>query len=191
MGGFSFMNTNTRKSEIKTIAYLAILIALEIVLSRFCSINTAGLKIGFSFVPIVVTASLFGPVHAAIVAAASDFLGAVLFPIGPYHPGFTICAAIMGFTYGIFLHRSDNALIKWERIRFFPNVIVPALINSIVFGLLINTAWVAMLYGSKTYGGWFLYRLPEYAILIPVNCMLTPVILKMCAKLKKLHAITV
>ena len=53
------MKGNNTSLKIKRIAYLAILVALEIVLNRFCSINTMGLKIGFSFVPIVIAATLF------------------------------------------------------------------------------------------------------------------------------------
>ena len=58
---------HTKRISVRTITYLALLVALEIVLNRFCSINTMGLKIGFSFVPIVVAANLFGPVPAAAV----------------------------------------------------------------------------------------------------------------------------
>ena len=170
---------HTKRISIRTISYLALLIALEIVLNRFCSINTMGLKIGFSFVPIVVAANLFGPAHAAAVYALADFLGAILFPIGPYHPGFTVCAALMGLTWGLFL-RPKN-----EKIGFL-NILAPSLINNLIIGLFINTVWVAMLYGSKTYGGWFLYRLSEYAILVPLNLVLVPIILRFCRELKKL-----
>ena len=170
---------HTKRISIRTISYLALLIALEIVLNRFCSINTMGLKIGFSFVPIVVAANLFGPAHAAAVYALADFLGAILFPIGPYHPGFTVCAALMGLTWGLFL-RPKN-----EKIGFL-NILAPSLINNLIIGLFINTVWVAMLYGSKTYVGWFLYRLSEYAILVPLNLVLVPIILRFCRELKKL-----
>ncbi len=171
-----------KKNPVRAVTYLALLIAMEIVLNRFLSINNAGWKIGFAFVPIVVAGALFGPVPAAIVNALADFLGAMLFPIGPYHPGFTLCAACTGAIYGLFLYsKKDNA-----NVPFLPNVVLPALINNILFGLLINTYWVSMLYGSKTYVGWFFYRLPEYAIAIPVNLVLTPVLLKLCKELRKI-----
>lgn len=179
-----------RRRRVRTLANMALLIALEVVLNRFCSINTAGLKIGFSFVPIIVAASLFGPLHAAAVYAVSDFIGAILFPIGVYHPGFTLCAALMGVVYGIFLYKPDGSgrrcAVKWTRIRVFPNVTLAALINNLVFGLVVNTYWVSMLYGSKTYLGWFVYRLPEYAVLIPVNIILTPAVLRLCDELRRI-----
>lgn len=166
------------KKRIRLITISAMLVALEIVLNRFLSINTMGLKIGFSFVPIVFAAIFFGPLTAGIIYGISDFLGALLFPIGPYFPGFTLSAFFMGAVYGAFLYGR-------EKPKFFKNVLPPVIINSIVFGLFINTAWVSVLYSSKTYWGWFIYRLPEYAILIPVSALLIPEISKICKSLKK------
>ena len=154
------------------------LVALEVVLNRFLSINTFGLKIGFSFVPIVFAAIFFGPLTAGVIYAASDFIGAVLFPIGPYFPGFTVSAALMGITYGIFLHGKEEP-------KLFKNILPPVIINSIVLGLFVNTAWVSILYSSKTYWGWFIYRLPEYALLIPVSVLLIPEIARLGRSLKK------
>ena len=170
-------------------AYLAILIALEVVLNRFCSINTMGLKIGFSFVPVIIAASMFGPAAAGIVYGTADVIGAVLFPIGTYHPGFTLCAAAMGVVYGLFLYAPKNgqgSFIRWKSVKLFPNVVVPALINNLIFGLVVNTYWVSMLYGSKSYFGWFVFRLSEYAVLIPVTVVLTPAVLRLTGELNKL-----
>ena len=166
------------RERLKFICFAAILIAIEIVLNRFVSINTAGLKIGFSFVPIVIAAVLFGPVRAGIIYCIADMIGAILFPIGPYFPGFSICAFLMGMTYGAFLY-------KKEKVGFFRNILPPVIINNVILGLLVNTLWVSILYGSKTYWGWFVYRLPEYAVLIPVSAILIPAIFKLTEVLRK------
>lgn len=190
-------NALSVKVKLKIITFSALLIALEIVLNRFCSINNAGWKIGFSFVPVVVAALLYGPVVGAIVGGLGDLIGALLFPIGPYFPGFTVCAALTGFVYGLFLYRKGDddgvrrtvggfSLFKNESKVEFIHIIAPVLINSIVIGLFINTTWVSILYGSKTYWGWFLYRLPEYALMIPVRIIIIPVLVKLCGKLKKI-----
>lgn len=166
------------KKRIRLITISAMLVALEVVLNRFLSINTFGLKIGFSFVPIVFAAIFFGPLTAGLIYAVSDFIGAVLFPIGPYFPGFTVSAALMGIIYGIFLYGK-------EKPKFLKNVLPPVLINSVLLGLFVNTAWVSILYSSKTYWGWFIYRLPEYALLIPVSVLLIPEIARLGRSLKK------
>ena len=76
-----------------------------------------------------------------------------------------------------------------SRISNLMKVLFPALINNIAIGLIVNTVWVSILYGSKTYFGWFLYRLPEYAVKIPVELLLVPIIVRLCAKLKNKYKI--
>lgn len=178
------------KISVKMMCHVAILVALEIVLNRFLSINTAGLKIGFSFVPIVLCAMLYGPGWGAVAYALADLLGAILFPIGAYHPGFTVFAAVRGAVYGYFLYRGNMSIgkfkFKWDKIRFFPNIIVPTAINCIIISLFIDTAWVAMLYGSKSYWGWFVYRLSQYLVLIPLNIIFIPILDKLASRIVKL-----
>jgi len=183
------MYSPKRTFNVRTLCITAMLIAMEVVLNRFCSINTMGLKIGFSFIPPVVAAMLYGPVISAAVYGIADFIGATLFPIGPYHPGFTLCAALMGVVYGLFLYRRETGT-ETVKIRFFPNMVMPTLINNLVFGLVVNTCWVTMLSGKKTYWGWFLYRLPEYAVLIPVILVLLPILMRITDLLKKSRLLT-
>ncbi len=176
-----------KKFSVRLITVSALLVAVEIVLSRFCSINTNGWKIGFSFVPVVAAAVLYGPAVSAIVYALADFLGAVLFPIGPYFPGFTVCAALMGAVYGVFLYKRGSDGVKADSGKYFlAHILPPVLINSLGIGLCVNTIWVSILSGSRTYWGWFLYRLPEYALLIPMNLILIPIIIRICGKIKKI-----
>ena len=92
----------------KTLTLTALLAALEFVLSRFLSISAWNTKIGFAFVPVALAALLLGPLNAGIVAALADFLGALLFPVGPYFPGFTLTAFLMGLCYGLFLYKKQS-----------------------------------------------------------------------------------
>ena len=175
------------KIPVRTLCHVALLVALEIVLNRWVSFNTAGWKIGFSFVPIVICAMLYGPGWGAVAYALADLIGALLFPVGPYHPGFTIFAAVRGAMYGYFLYRGNMKFfgikIKWDKIRLFPNILVPTIINCIVVCMFIDTTWVAMLYGSKTYWGWFLYRIPQFLILVPLNIIFIPILDKLTKQL--------
>lgn len=178
------------KIPVRTLCHVALLVALEIVLNRFLSINTAGWKIGFSFVPIVICAMIYGPGWGAVAYAIADIIGALLFPMGTYHPGFTIFAAVRGAMYGYFLYRGTMNIgslkIKWDKIRLFPNIIVPTVVNCIIVSLFIDTIWVAMLYGSKTYWGWFMYRIPQFLLLVPLNIILIPILDKLAKQLVKL-----
>lgn len=117
---------------------LGLLTALQVVLSRFCSINAWNIKIGFSFVPVVAAAVLYGPLPAGAVAALGDFLGATLFPIGPYFPGFTLTAFCTGCVFGIFLRRRQTAA----------RVAAAVLIQQLLLSLLADSLWISILYQS-------------------------------------------
>lgn len=155
----------------------AMLTALYVVINRFLSISFSGIKIGFSVVAPIMAGTLYGPLSGALVYGLGDLIGALLVPQGTFHPGFTICAAAMGFLWGLFLCPESfiqRRLLKDRKSFYFQilTVLIPAIVNSLVFGLLLNSLWVSQLYGSKTYLGWLLYRLPQYAVMIPVDCVL-------------------
>ncbi len=185
------------KSVVLWLCICGMLIALEIILNRFLSLNNIGLKIGFSFISPMIAAMLFGPGTAALVWGLADFLGAILFPIGPYHPGLTISCVLMGFLYGVFLYKTPfhmglgggnlslSLTLRWEKIKLY-NILIPVLINCLALGLVVNTYWITVLSGQKTYWGWFLYRLPEYLFAVPIQVILAPVLLKLAALLTKL-----
>ena len=61
-----------QKFTTRTLTTLAMLIAIEVILSRFLSINAWNIKIGFGFVPVVIAAILYGPLAGGIVGALSD-----------------------------------------------------------------------------------------------------------------------
>lgn len=129
-----------KKFKIKTtdIVMFALLISLNVILSRFLSINAWNTKIGFTFVTVAIAARLYGPVGGAIVGALGDFVGAILFPIGAYFPGFTVTAALMGVCYGIFFKRGTG--LKY---------ILPAvLINQVIFSFVIDSYFISVLYNS-------------------------------------------
>ena len=162
------------KISFRTIARLGILLAAEIVLSRFLSISLWNIKIGFSFIPIVIAAILYGPIPAAAVAALGDFLGAILFPVGPYYPGFTFTAFLTGTVYGLFLHKKQT----------FPRILFATLINQIPLSLFLNTLWISILYG-KVYWPLFTSRILQTAVLIAFQLLLIPGIAKIMPRIFK------
>ena len=156
-----------KKNEftLRRMTTLALLTAVEIVLSRFLSINAWNIKIGFSFVPIAAAAMLFGPVDAGIVAALGDLIGALLFPIGTYFPGFTLTAFLTGCVFGLFLHAK----------RGWPRYIAATAINQLVLSLLLNTLWLSILYGSP-YWPLLLSRIVQCVVLSVLQLVCVPVV---------------
>ncbi|MBR3587497.1 MAG: folate family ECF transporter S component [Oscillospiraceae bacterium] len=127
-----------QKFTTRTLTTLAMLIAIEVILSRFLSINAWNIKIGFGFVPVLIAAILYGPLAGGLVGALSDFIGAVLFPIGTYFPGFTLTSFLMGLVFGLFLYKKQGWLQGFAAVG----------INQFILGLFLNTFWISLLYGS-------------------------------------------
>ena len=171
-------NTNFgKKTDTHLLTTLALLTALEIVLSRFLSINAWNLKIGFNFVPIAMAAMLFGPAPAAAVAAVADVIGAILFPSGPFFPGFTLTAFLTGLVLGLFLREKQTPL----------RVAGAVLINQLVLGLLLNTFWISVLYGSA-YIPLLVTRIGQCAILIPVQFVVILVLRRAMTEIRRIRA---
>lgn len=143
------------------IVYSAVFIALQIVLSRFFSINAWNIKVGFGFLPVAMAGILFGPFWGAVVGGLGDFLGATLFPIGPYFPGFTLSLAMTGVVFGFLLNK------KYTPFRVFCAV----LLDQLILTLLLNSFWISVLYQSP-YVPLLLTRVGQCAIMIPVEIAL-------------------
>ena len=109
-----------QKSNTKRLVVLAFLIALEIILTRFCSIQTPIVRIGFGFLPVAMMGILYGPIWAGIGYAIGDLLGMLIFPSAAYFPGFTLTAFLTGMIFGFFLkgerdHLEDRAACQPAR----------------------------------------------------------------------------
>ena len=172
-----------KKLSLRSICHLAILTALEVVLNRFLSIQTPFLKIGLSFVPVVMGGMLYGPLGGAVVGGLGDMVGALLFPFGPYLPGFSVCGALMGAAYGWFMYMDSPRFHNREHMPLWPNVLVPVVFNCAVVGLFLNTLWVSQLYGSRTYWGWFVYRVPDEIGMAAVKIIISPALAPLARRL--------
>ena len=129
---------NERNVKIKKLVILSLLIAMEVILSRFLSISAWNIKLGFAFVPLAVAAMLHGPLAGGIVGASADLIGAILFPSGAFFPGFTATAFLRGVVLGLCLYKGQSA----HRIAMAVGI------NQVIFSLIINTLWISILYGS-------------------------------------------
>lgn len=117
---------------------MSLLIAIEVILSRFLSISLWNVKIGWAFVPLALSGILLGAYCTAIVAAAADLIGAILFPVGTFFPGFTFTAALNGFIYGYFLHKKQDKKA----------ILLAVLLHQLIGSLLLNSLWLSLLYGT-------------------------------------------
>ncbi|MBR5251388.1 MAG: folate family ECF transporter S component [Oscillospiraceae bacterium] len=151
---------NNSKFDVGKITRIALLIAIEIVLSRFLSIKTPIVKIGFAFIPLSMVGMMYGPLYGGIAGALCDFIGAILFPIGAYFPGYTLTAALSGATYGWFLQKGGAK--SWTKVT------VASLIINLVYHLGINTYWTTLFTG-KGYLALLPTRIFSNVVLLPME----------------------
>lgn len=147
------------KGKLKTLVNVSLLVAMEVVLARFLSINTPIVRIGFGFVPIAICAMMYGPALAGVAGAMGDIIGATLFPTGAYFPGFTLSAALTGVVFGLFLYRRKGNM---------PQLTAAVAVNSLGISLLLSTLWLSILFGTS-YWQLLPTRIVQNLIMIPVQ----------------------
>ena len=162
MKGVFFMQTITKT---KKIILSAMLLAMTIVLSRFLSINTQLLSIGFSFVPMILASIWLGPKYSAIICGLSDLIGALLFPFGTYFVGFTISAIFKGLIYGLILYKNGEKLTNKQLII---RLVIACVLVVLIVNLLMNALWLNIMY-DKAFLAVLGTRLVPELIMIPIQ----------------------
>ncbi|NMD38754.1 MAG: folate family ECF transporter S component [Christensenellaceae bacterium] len=175
----------------KTIVYIALLVAMTMTISRLLSIKTPITKLTFGFITVGVSGYLLGPVGGMIVNALNDFIGAHLFPIGAYFPGFTLSATLSGLTYGLLLYRKkpwpklgklENKFILNINVALLVRVFISVTIIEIFYHLLLNTYWLTILQG-KGMIALLAPRVVKYLFTIPINTIVLSLVITGISKL--------
>ncbi len=146
----------------RNIIFVGLFIALEVILTRFTSVETLTIRISFEFIAIAISAILFGPVTAGTAAAIADVLGMIIFPKGPYFPGFTLSAFLSGFLYGIILYKKKITMIR---------TFLAALVVIVATSLILNTIWLFFLYGNMAYAD-LVSRLVKCVVFLPIQTVM-------------------
>lgn len=148
--------------DTKKLVFVALFIALQIVLTRFFSIQTPIVRIGFGFLPLAICAMMFGPWIGGIAAVIADIIGVVLFSSGAFFPGFTLTAFLTGAVYGLLLHNKPKNFIR---------IALAAVIVTMVINLGLDTLWVKMITGNA-YLAILPTRVVKSLIMIPIQISL-------------------
>ncbi len=158
------------KNKTKILVQVALLVAVEIVLERFCSISTPFVRIGFGFVPVAMCGMLYGPLWGGVAGGLSDLVGALAFPfVGAYFPGFTLSSILSGAVFGWFLHRRREIEPGARQpLRGLLPIAGAAAVNTLGVSLLLSTLWVSLLYGTP-YFTLLPTRAVQALIMLPVQ----------------------
>lgn len=128
-----------RKNSTSQLVTIAVFIAIEVILTRFLSIQTPIVRLGFGFLPVAMLAILYGPIWAGVAYAIGDILGMLIWPSGSFFFGFTLSAFLTGMIYGFFFKNHDVRL---------PKVLIACACVCFVINLGLDTVWLSILQGQ-------------------------------------------
>lgn len=160
-----------RNLVLKKLVLAALFVALDLLFTRvFCVYLMGGAeRVSLQTVASAVCGWALGPWWGAGVAAAADLLGSVAGSSGlSFFPGFTITAALRGFTYGLLLHRKPVTFLR---------CLSAGAVVGVLWGLLLNALWLSF-YMGKSFWAWTVAKAPLKLLLVPVFAYLIYLVLK-------------
>lgn len=122
----------------KKLVSLAMLIALQVVLTRLFSINAWNIRIGLGFIPMLFAALYFGTAESVLVAASADIIGSLAFSTYPYFPGYTLSIALSAFIFSTVLKRNRGSLY----------ILFSVFLSQAICSLGLNSLWISLNSGS-------------------------------------------
>ncbi|MBQ2971737.1 MAG: folate family ECF transporter S component [Ruminococcus sp.] len=145
-----FRKSSHYLSKIAPLCVCSMMLALRIVLGMFSNFTLSFMpfvKIGFSFLPIVIVAYLYGPVCAALVSGAGDILSIILSNPTAFSimPGITLCYIFEGVILGAVLF--ENAQLKRIILAFVLCLALCRLpLNTLVLHFMMNIPYTELLF---------------------------------------------
>ena len=122
----------------RVLTSVAVLVALNVILTKFLSVTLVYVRISFNFLPIALCSMLYGPAVGGIAALLSDVLG-VLIVGEPLFWGYSVSALLYGITYGLFLHRHDKS---------YKNIILCVSLQTVFIDILLGALWANIFFGK-------------------------------------------
>lgn len=153
-------------SKNKKIILTAVLLAIQIILSRFLSVKTPILKISFAFIPSMLCAIWLGAKWTVLLNVLGDIIGATLFPTGAFFIGYTISTAISGVIYGLLLYKKEEN--SYTDKQFIIRLIISVILVTCISNIGLNTLWISITTG-KAFIVLLGTRIVKELIMIPIQ----------------------
>ncbi|NLM61019.1 MAG: folate family ECF transporter S component [Clostridiales bacterium] len=135
------------KRNVRMLATSGLLIALDIVCTRFLSFYTPGNvdRISLQFVPNALAGFIFGPYWAMVIAVAGDIAGMLINSGGMmFMPLITLACAARGLIYGLFLHKRTITVVRCVLAVAMVTAVVELGIMPLALSILYGKAWSAI-----------------------------------------------
>lgn len=157
-----WVNACGELKKLRMLIFAALCCALTVVVGSLYVVVGDNLRVYFTCFIISVGCSVYGPVMGALVAAVTDTLNFILFPSGPYFPGYMIAEVIAALIYGMFLYRTRITVVKIYCSRMIVNYLCNVALGSL---------WSSILYG-KGYLYYLVTSLIKNTLLLPFEAIL-------------------
>lgn len=135
------------KRNVRILATSGLLIALDIVCTRFLSFYTPGNvdRISLQFVPNAMAGFIFGPYWAMLITVLGDIVGMLINSGGMvFTPLITLACAARGLIYGLFLHKRPVAAVRCLLAVAAVTAVVELGIMPLALSMLYGKAWSAI-----------------------------------------------
>lgn len=139
-----------KKFNSKKIAYYALLIALNVVLTRVASFRVPiggveTVRIGLGGFPIVFAGIVFGPLAGGIVGAIGDVIGFFMSPMGAYMPHFSLTAALAGIIPGLIMIKCKDKECRTSFWKLFLSIGA----GQVLAGIILWSYFMTTLFGMS------------------------------------------
>ena len=167
----------------RSLTLMAALIAIQIILARFFSIQTDTLRLSFEIIPVILAGMWMGPVCGAIVAVTADILGTIIQGYGAWFPPLVLGPLSTGILSGLstkYIFRSSLAETR-DTWKVAVTVFTVSVLSTFVFGLVGSTLYSIIMKGNTTAFHiiiWtnFLQRLLTKPLIIVVDTVIVTVV---------------
>lgn len=163
------MQKNNAKSywNVKTMVFMALLVAMHLVLTRILVIDLGMYRISLGSVCTILAGLWLGPVAGGVCGLAADLIGCFMKGYA-VNPLITVAAIFWGVVPALFkpLYASKSRTAKTVGISL--SVVLTSVLSTLIF----TTAGLVLFMGANFYGimpG----RLVQFAVMTPIYCVLT------------------
>lgn len=163
-----WVTASSEFSNLKSIIFAGLTIALATVLSSIYIPVGLNLRISFAFLVIAFGSMVFGPVVGLAAGFAYDLIGYLMIPSTVFFPGYTLSTMLEFLIYGIFLYKCQISVLRVFLSKFI-----------IDFGIHVGlgSLWSKILF-DKGYYYFFIKSLVKNTIMLPIEVFMLVVLLQ-------------
>ena len=172
--------------SVRNVAMMAALVAMQIILARFLSIQASDtLRVSFESVPVILAGMWLWPVSGALVALIADILGTVISGYGVWFPPIALGPVLVGVISGLstkYIFKSDLTAAR-DTWKVLATVVVAGIVNSFLVGAVTTSLYSIVVMGNtKAFGALLLYNLGQRLVSKPLTIVVDAVLVALVNK---------